>query len=166
MWYDVMGRTQDPHKLAILRNSSQLGDRLLRLYRQDCPASKEFIYLGHEIKAFHASYLIVRTYLQPPSFLISQLGSTLVHNIHDGIETICEDIGDDICTFKEQCDKASRARERSFNSFWAGHSSGLSLKDRTKRIQKFLQLNDSYALERSQLRYGTMLLNLIIAVIV
>jgi hypothetical protein len=166
MWYDVMGQTQDPHKLAILRNSSQLGDRFLRLYRKDCPASKEFLCIGHEIKAFHASYLIVRTYLQPPSFLISQIGSTLVHNIHDGVETICENIGDDIRTFKEECNKASRARERSFNSFLVGHSGGMSPKDRNKRIQKFLQLNDFYALERSQLRYGNMLLNLIIAVIV
>jgi len=147
------------------RLSSQLGDLLLSLYKKDFPASKEFQYMGYEFKAFHASYQIIRPYLQQPSYFISEAGAELVRNIHDGVETICDDIHNKIQSFKEQLDRAQRASQKRVNSFFAIHGGRPTARDRNKRILKFFE-QDDFALERCQLRYGNMLLNLMLAVFV
>ncbi|KAF2193489.1 hypothetical protein K469DRAFT_237204 [Zopfia rhizophila CBS 207.26] len=144
---------------AFLYTSAQLGDRLLRLYSHDCPKSKEFQYMGREIKAFHSSYQIVRPYLHGLSLFISDAGSELVHNVQDGIGMICEDLSEKVRTLQEQLDEATR---RHHGYFMPIYSLGRA---RSKRIQNFFERNN-YSLERAQVRYGNMLLKLILAVLV
>ncbi|KAF2800140.1 hypothetical protein K505DRAFT_370443 [Melanomma pulvis-pyrius CBS 109.77] len=160
-----MGEPRDLQHPAFPRLSSQLGDQLLGLYKKDCPASKEFQYMGHEFKAFHASYQIIRPYLQQPSDFISEVGLNLVRSIHDGVEAICEDIIEDVHTFAEQLERAKRVHENRVNSFFLLHGGKSTARDRNKRVLRFFEDNN-YTLQRCQLRYGNMLLNLMLAVFV
>ena len=160
-----MGEPRDLRYPELPRLSSQLGDRLINLYKKDCPASREFLYMGREFRAFHASYQIVRPYLQQPSYFISSAGSALIRNIHDGVEIICEDLIEDVEIFTEQLEKAERMNQKRTNPFFIFHGGNSNTRDRNKRILKFFEEED-YALERCQLRYGTMLLNLMLAVFV
>jgi hypothetical protein len=121
--------------------------------------------MGREFKAFHASYQIVRPYLQRPSWFISEAGANLVRNIHDGVETICEDVIEEVQILTEQLEKAKRVNQKRSNPFLVFHGANSTTRDRNRRILKFFE-EDDYALERCQLRYGTMLLNLMLAVFV
>jgi hypothetical protein len=160
-----MGEPRDLRNPEFPRLSSQLGDLLINLYKKDSPASREFLYMGREFKAFHASYQIVRPYLQQPSNFVSEAGSALIRNIHDGVEFICEDLIEDVQIFTEQLEKAKRVNQKRTNPFLIFYGANSSIRDRNKRILKFFE-EDDYALERCQLRYGTMLLSLMLAVFV
>ncbi|KAF2874463.1 hypothetical protein BDV95DRAFT_604640 [Massariosphaeria phaeospora] len=158
-----MGDSRDVRSPAFSLLSSRLGDMLLKLYKEDSPASKEFLYMGYELKAFHASYEVLRPYLQPSTYLISPIGSQLVRNIYDGVETICEELTGEIRVFSKQLEKARREHRKRAGYFFLLQGGNSFARDRNKRILKFFEGN-KYVLERCQLRYGNMLLNLVLAV--
>ena len=160
-----MGEPLDIQNPEFPRLSSELGDLLLGLYTRDSPASKEFLYIGHELKAFHASYQIIRPYLQQPSYFISDVGTDLVRNIHDGVEFICDDMMEDVLAFRNRLEKANRTHQKRVSGFFLLHGGKSTTRDRNKRILRFFEEHD-YTLERCQLRYGNMLLNLMLAVFV
>ena len=157
---------RDPRNPAFLHVSYHLGERLLGLYKDECPASKPFRTLGYEVKAFHASYQIIRPFLRPPVSFISEPGVNVVRNIHDGVMTICEDITQDIQGLEGRLGKTTRASQRRVNSFFALHGGRLTVREQNKQIVKFFSQKRDYSLERCQLRYANMLLNLMLAVLV
>lgn len=160
-----MVEPRDPRNPAFLRLFSQVGNRLIRLYREGCPASKEFQNIGYEVKAFHASYQPMRPFLQPPSYFVSETGSDLIRSIYDGVETICEKLDHDVREFEDGVNTASRHRKRLPHRHPFAILQGRTM-DRNRRSQIFLEERNYYSLERCQLRYGTTLLNLILAVLV
>ncbi|KAF2706440.1 hypothetical protein K504DRAFT_448124 [Pleomassaria siparia CBS 279.74] len=121
--------------------------------------------MGQEIKTLHASYQTIRPCLLQPSSFISNDGIELVRNIFDGVETICEDLLEDVQSFTEQLERAKRVNGKRFSPFFALHSVKPITRDRNKRVLAFFE-EHNYALERCQLRYGNMLLNLMLAVFV
>lgn len=161
-----MERVRDFRSPSLLQVSSFLGDQLLNLYHKDCPSSAEFQYLGYEVKSFHASYQIVRPYLHAPLHLVSEDGVRLIRNIHDGIESICEDINIDTAALQEDLDQASRAHHRQNYAWFALHHGRPTVRNRDKRMKEFLSRKGRYDLERCQLRYGNALLRLVLVVLV
>jgi len=72
---------------------------------------------------------------------------------------------EDVQIFTEQLEKTKRVNQKRINPFLVFYGGNPNSRDRNKRILKFFE-EDDYALERCQLRYGTMLLSLILAVLV
>ncbi|KAF2257569.1 hypothetical protein CC78DRAFT_588323 [Lojkania enalia] len=161
-----MDETRDPRDPKCLHVSYQLGELLSGLYRDGSPASKRFSCMSNEVQAFHASYLITRPCLQPPTSFVFETGISLIRNIHDGVMVKCEDISNDLSPLKEQLDQDDRDSRLRTKHTYILHKGMFIKRDRNKRIQKFLEQKGYCALERCQLRYSNMLLNLILAVLV
>lgn len=161
-----MEERRDFRDPVFLQTSSQVGDQLLDLYRDDCPASREFLYIGREVRGFHASYLIIQPYLQAPLYFVSQAGLTLVRSIHDGIESICEELFNDISNFEDQTSRSSGARQSYREAFYLLCSNKPATYSFNKRVERFLDRKNKYKLQRCQLRFGNMLLSLVLTVLV
>jgi hypothetical protein len=113
--------------------------------------------MAYEVKACHASYQMIRPYLQPPYYFISKIALNLVQNIQDGVETICDGLDRDIRDLQERIDRASLSKRGRYLNV---HGGKLTASNRDKYYQRFFG-NYDYSLERSQLRYAEMLLKLI-----
>ncbi|ORX96498.1 hypothetical protein BCR34DRAFT_607614 [Clohesyomyces aquaticus] len=144
-----------------LNTSSGLGRRLIRLRDKDCPASKEFLYMGREVNSFHATYQILRPHIHSSSHLINRDGQALVERIYDGIGINCNSIELKVRSFEQRLRNGPRRSQKSALKAWLGGHSN----EQDKAYRRFFESN-AFTLERCQIRCADLLLKVVLAVLV
>ena len=158
-----MERVRDFRTQFILQTSANLGARLLNKHFRNYAAFRS---LGYEIRAFHATYQILQPYVHSRLRLISDQGIRLIQNIHDIIESICDDIDVDTANLKIALHKATKDEKKRSWAWFPFHHNRTAAYERDRLMDEFLRERGDYNLEHAQLHYGNNLLSLVLAVLV